>query len=77
MSIAEALQEAYECIIPTTQNIEAMTRLALLHCNDLDLVPTHLRDLARELRHPQVQLQAEDEEQPAFPQGRHVRKRDR
>jgi hypothetical protein len=51
--------------LPTTGNIEHMTRLALLHCNDLDLVPTKYRDMARALRHPQAraELLAEDEQQ--------------
>jgi SpoVK/Ycf46/Vps4 family AAA+-type ATPase len=72
LSIPAALQQAYERIIPTTQNIEAMTRLALLHCNDLDLVPAHLRDLARQVRHPQFQRddQDEDEQQNEMPKGR-------
>lgn len=76
LSIAEALQQAYERIIPTTQNIAAMTRLALLHCNDLDLVPSHLRDLARQLRHPQAQAELlEEQEEDEQPQ-RRARKRD-
>ena len=29
-------------MIPTTQNIALMTRLALLHCNDLDLVQQNI-----------------------------------
>jgi ATP-dependent 26S proteasome regulatory subunit len=76
LSIPIALQQAYERIIPTTQNIEAMTRLALLHCNDLDLVPAHLRELARSVRHPQSQREDEDELQDGTPQGRRTRRRD-
>jgi SpoVK/Ycf46/Vps4 family AAA+-type ATPase len=76
MSIADALQEAYEKIIPTTGNIETMTRLALLHCNDLDLVPAHLRDLARQLRHPQARAELlAEQEQEEIPQ-RRARRRD-
>src|SRR6266487_2752898 len=74
LAIADALQMAYERIIPTTQNIEAMTRLALLHCNDLDLVPSHLRELARRLRHPQAREEASVEDDGAEPQGRRTRK---
>jgi transitional endoplasmic reticulum ATPase len=77
LTVADVLQSAYERIIPTTQNIEAMTRLALLHCNDLDLVPAHLRDLARQLRHPQAReaasIEVEDTDEP---QGRRTRKWD-
>jgi ATP-dependent 26S proteasome regulatory subunit len=76
LSIAQVLQQAYERIIPTTQNIDYMTRLALLHCNDLDLVPTHLRDLARQLRHPQARAELlAEQEQDETPQ-RRARKRD-
>lgn len=59
-NIFQALQEAFDRIIPSTQNIDQMTRLALLHCNDLDLVPAHLRDLARVVRKPS---HAEEEDQ--------------
>jgi transitional endoplasmic reticulum ATPase len=52
LTIIEAMQQAFERIIPTTQNIALMTRLALLHCNDLDLVPEEHRELARQIRHP-------------------------
>ena len=51
-----------------------MTRLALLHCNDLDLVPSHLRDLARQLRHPQAREEAALEIEETEPQGRRTRK---
>lgn len=50
VSIADALAQAYERIIPTTQDVEAMTELALLHCSDLDLVPQSHRERARLLR---------------------------
>ncbi len=63
LSILEALQQAYERIIPTTQNIALMTRLALLHCNDLDLVPAEHRELARALRHPATRAELLDEQQ--------------
>jgi len=63
LSILEALQQAYEKIIPTTQNIALMTRLALLHCNDLDLVPAEHRELARALRHPATRAELLDEQQ--------------
>lgn len=49
-SVFKALTEAFDRIIPSTQDIERMTQLALAHCNDLDLVPSHLRDLARSVR---------------------------
>jgi SpoVK/Ycf46/Vps4 family AAA+-type ATPase len=63
-SIAQALQEAFERILPTTQQIEEMTRLALLSCNDLDLVPSEYRAWARELRQPKnAQLEEDQEEQ--------------
>src|SRR5712692_3397731 len=78
LSVIQALTQAYERIIPTTQNIEAMTRLALMHCNDLDLVPAHLRELARSVRHPQSQREDpdEDEFQDGIPRGRRARRRD-
>jgi len=76
LSIADALQMAYERIIPTTGNIEHMTRLALLHCNDLDLVPSHLRDLARQLRHPQARAELLAEQEQDAPLQRRARKRD-
>ncbi len=60
-SIADALAQAFERILPTTQQVEEMTRLALLYCSDLDLVPSRLRDLARQLRHPQAKAQTEEE----------------
>src|SRR6266536_4500758 len=76
LDVSDALQMAYERIIPTTGNIEHMTRLALLHCNDLDLVPSHLRDLARQLRHPQARAELlAEQEQDEVPQ-RRARKRD-
>src|SRR5579883_17917 len=62
-SIAQALQEAFDRIIPSTQNIDQMTRLALLHCNDLDLVPAHLRDLARAVRKPSRTEESDEAEQ--------------
>ncbi|HEU5375560.1 MAG TPA: ATP-binding protein [Ktedonobacteraceae bacterium] len=62
LSIADALRQAFEKIIPTTQNITLMTRLALLHCNDLDLVPEEHRDLARQLRHPGARAELLEEE---------------
>jgi transitional endoplasmic reticulum ATPase len=63
LSILEALQQAYEKIIPTTQNIGLMTRLALLFCNDLDLVPEQHRELARTLRHPAARAELLEEQQ--------------
>jgi SpoVK/Ycf46/Vps4 family AAA+-type ATPase len=48
--ISQSLTEAFLRIIPSTQDIERMSQLALMHCNDLDLVPTHLRELARSVR---------------------------
>lgn len=65
LSILEALQQAYERIIPTTQNIALMTRLALFHCNDLDLVPAEHRELARQLRHPATRAELLEEQQDA------------
>lgn len=49
-TVFQALSEAFDRIIPSTQDIERMTQLALAHCNDLDLVPSHLRELARSIR---------------------------
>jgi transitional endoplasmic reticulum ATPase len=60
LSIEDALMLAYERIIPTTGQIEQMSRLALLYCNDLDLVPAKYRDLARSLRHPEAQRELLD-----------------
>jgi len=62
ISIIDALQQAFEKIIPTTQNIALMTRLALLHCNDLDLVPEEHRELARQLRHPGARAELLEEQ---------------
>lgn len=62
-SVLKALQEAFERIIPSTQDIERMTQLALAHCNDLDLVPSHLRDLARSVR--QQKQPSQPQEAPA------------
>jgi transitional endoplasmic reticulum ATPase len=72
-SIAHCLQEAYERIIPSTQDLDSMTRLALLHCNDLDLVPAHLRELARAVRKPAADV---DENEARLPQGRRSRRND-
>ena len=72
-SIIQALQEAFDRIIPSTQNIDQMTRLALLHCNDLDLVPAHLRDLARAVRKP-VHNEEQGESETHLPQGRRSRR---
>jgi transitional endoplasmic reticulum ATPase len=60
-SIAKSLQEAFDRIIPSTQDIDRMTRLALLYCNDLDLVPAHLRELARSVRKPRTEVVEEEE----------------
>src|SRR5262249_46964965 len=54
-TVFQALTEAFDRLLPSTQDIERMTQLALAHCNDLDLVPSHLRELARSVRkNPQV-----------------------
>jgi len=72
-SIARSLQEAYARIIPSTQDIDSMTRLALLHCNDLDLVPAHLRDLARAVRKP-ARDDLDERNEMQTPQGRRSRR---
>ncbi len=61
ITIVQALQHAYEVIIPSTGDIEAMTRLALLYVNDLDLVPAKYRDLARQMRHPSARRELQEE----------------
>ncbi len=71
-TILKALQEAFDRIIPSTQDIDRMTRLALLHCNDLDLVPAHLRELARAVRKPA--RNEEEEQEMLSPQGRRSRR---
>jgi transitional endoplasmic reticulum ATPase len=76
LSILEALQQAYERIIPTTQNITLMTRLALLHCNDLDLVPAEHRELARALRHPGARAELLEEQEATDLSPRRPRRRD-
>ncbi len=76
LSILEALQQAYQKIIPTTQNIGLMTRLALLHCNDLDLVPEEHRELARQLRHPGARAELLEEQEEAELSPRRPRRRD-
>jgi transitional endoplasmic reticulum ATPase len=60
VTIFQALEHAYEVIIPSTGDIESMTNLALLYSNDLDLVPVRYRETARKLRHPDArrELQA-------------------
>ncbi|KNZ70297.1 ATP-dependent metalloprotease FtsH [Thermincola ferriacetica] len=35
----EILTHAFDCIVPTTQDIEFMSNIALLECNDKDLLP--------------------------------------
>jgi len=50
ITIAVALERAFDLIIPTTQDVEQMTALALQHCSDLDLVPEVYRAQARMLR---------------------------
>lgn len=74
LSIADALAQAFEKILPTTQQVEEMSRLALLYCSDLDLVPPRLRDQARQLRKPQAQPQAEDESEDQAPSTRRTRR---
>lgn len=74
LSIEDALAQAFEKILPTTQHVEEMSRLALLYCSDLDLVPPRLRDQARQLRKPQAQTQAEDESEDQTPSTRRTRR---
>ena len=50
-----------------------MTRLALLHCNDLDLVPAHLRELARAVRKP-ARDDVDERSETQSPQGRRARR---
>jgi SpoVK/Ycf46/Vps4 family AAA+-type ATPase len=76
LSILEALQQAYEKILPTTQNIGLMTRLALFYCNDLDLVPEEHRELARALRHPGARAELLDEQEATELAPRRPRHRD-
>jgi len=75
-SILEALQQAYEKILPTTQNIGLMTRLALFYCNDLDLVPEEHRELARALRHPGARAELLEEQEETELSPRRPRRRD-
>ena len=72
-TVLQALQEAFDRIIPSTQDIDRMTRQALLYCNDLDLVPAHLRDLARAVRKP-IRSEERDEEETTVLQGRRSRR---
>src|SRR5260370_15702705 len=76
LSILEALQQAYEKILPTTQNIGLMTRLALFYCNDLDLVPEEHRELARALRHPGARAELLEEQEATELAPRRPRRRD-
>jgi hypothetical protein len=76
LSILEVLQQAYERIIPTTQNIGLMTRLALFYCNDLDLVPQEHRELARQLRHPGARAELLEEQEATELSPRRPRRRD-
>jgi SpoVK/Ycf46/Vps4 family AAA+-type ATPase len=76
LSILEALQQAYARIIPTTQNIGLMTRLALLYCNDLDLVPAEHRELAKALRHPGARAELLEEQEETELSPRRPRRRD-
>jgi transitional endoplasmic reticulum ATPase len=50
LMVAEALEQALERIIPTTQDVERQTQLALAHCSDLDWVPRRYRAQAVALR---------------------------
>lgn len=76
LSILVALQQAFEKILPTTQNIGLMTRLALLFCNDLDLIPEQHRDLARQLRHPGARAELLEEQEETEHSQRRPRRRD-
>ncbi len=76
LSILEALQQAFEKILPTTQNIGLMTRLALLFCNDLDLIPEQHRELARQLRHPGARAELLEEQEETEHSQRRPRRRD-
>jgi SpoVK/Ycf46/Vps4 family AAA+-type ATPase len=49
-TIANCLSEAHALIIPTTQDLGRMSRLALENCSDLELVPERFREEVRVLR---------------------------
>jgi transitional endoplasmic reticulum ATPase len=49
-TIANCLSEAHGLIIPTTQDLGRMSRLALENCSDLELVPERYREEVRVLR---------------------------
>ena len=49
ISVLEAVRLATEVVIPTTQDIETMTRLALETCSDLRVVPERYRSQVVEL----------------------------
>lgn len=77
LSIGDALTQAFERILPTTQEVEEMTDLALRYVSDLDLVPQSLRERARQLRHPQARRRPEEaEEQNHLPARRTRRERE-
>ena len=52
VSVDWTLEHAFYSIIPTTRDIARMNELALLNCDDLDLIPEQYREQARALRHP-------------------------
>jgi SpoVK/Ycf46/Vps4 family AAA+-type ATPase len=63
LSLEQALEEGHNLIIPTTQDITWMTRLALENCSDLELVPQAYHPLVRQLRQPaQAQTLTTDED---------------
>jgi hypothetical protein len=72
-SVFEALEQAYDLILPSTGGIGDMTELAISFCNDLETVPSAYRQRARELRHPaekakllaRLSAKAAEEETPA------------
>lgn len=66
LSVEQALEEGHNLIIPTTQDITWMTRLALENCSDLELVPEAYHALVRQLRRPtQAEPLSDETESPS------------
>src|SRR6185436_6304918 len=54
-TVAEALEQALECLIPSTAAVMDMTMEALGEINDFELLPKRLHAIARKLRQQQAQ----------------------
>jgi transitional endoplasmic reticulum ATPase len=79
LSIYQLLEKAFNTIIPTTQNIQKWTNLALGFCNDMDMIPERLmpQKLAMMAKKPGAQSQSQKEIEPIEEEtGRRARRED-